>query len=207
MKEILKKKRFYILLISIFFLLLLVILMLKNGVLSIDEISYSFIKKNLISEKITPYVIILTNLGGVFVLIIASLIMLLFVKDKKILIAIIVNPIISFLVNYGLKLLFRRIRPDNINWLVNVVGYSFPSGHAEVSMAYYGFLIYLIYTKFKSKKYKYLLISLLTCIILFIGISRIYLGVHYLSDVLAGYLVSIIYLVIFVYFYEKIIRV
>ncbi len=73
-------------------------------------------------------------------------------------------------------------------------------------MAYYGFLIYLVYTNFKNKKYKWLLISLLAIIILFIGTSRIYLGVHYLSDVLGGFLFAIVYLIIYIYFYNKIMK-
>lgn len=77
------------------------------------------------------------------------------------------------------------------------VGYSFPSGHSMVSMAFYGFLIYLIYNNIKNKYIKWILISSLSILIILIGISRIYLGVHYTSDVLAGFLLSISYLVIY----------
>ena len=109
---------------------------------------------------------------------------------------IIINLIIAFLFNDLLKHIFVRSRPDSINWLVNESGYSFPSGHSMVSMAYYGYLIYLLYLS--KNKYKWLLITMLSIIILLIGISRIYLGVHYLSDVLAGFLMAIIYLTIFI---------
>lgn len=77
------------------------------------------------------------------------------------------------------------------------VGYSFPSGHSMVSMAFYGFLIYLIYNNIKNKYIKWILICSLSILIILIGISRIYLGVHYTSDVLAGFLLSISYLVIY----------
>lgn len=77
------------------------------------------------------------------------------------------------------------------------VGYSFPSGHSMVSMAFYGFLIYLIYNNIKNKYIKWILICSLSILIILIGISRIYLGVHYTSDVLAGFLISISYLVIY----------
>ena len=196
MKKYLKKKRFYIFILSLIIFLVLSILVLKNGVLNIDNNSYLYIKNNIINESLTKVVKLFTNLGGALVLIIISLLMLLFTKDKKMVLIIIINLIIAFLFNDLLKHIFVRSRPDSINWLVNESGYSFPSGHAMVSMAYYGYLIYLLYLS--KNKYKWLLISLLSIVILLIGISRIYLGVHYLSDVLAGFLMAIIYLAIFI---------
>lgn len=201
MKKYLKKKRFYFLLCSLIIFLLLMILVLKNGVLNIDVNFYEFMKDNIIKDNYTQYVKILTNLGGSLVLILFSFILIFFVHNKKIVIAIIFNLIMAFLLNELLKIIFRRPRPDSILWLENVQGYSFPSGHSMVSMAYYGFLIYLFYIS--NYKYRWLLISLLVVIILLIGLSRVYLGVHYLSDVLSGFVVSIIYLVCFITVYEK----
>lgn len=205
MKNILKKKRFYIIIVCLYLFLLLAILVLKNGILDIDSKSYSFIKNNLMSESLTPYIKLLTNLGGAIILIVVTLIITLFIKNKKISIAIIINLVLAVLLNLITKEIFARARPINSLRLVDEIGYSFPSGHSAVSMAFYGFLIYLIYIKFNSK-YKWLLISFLSLLIIFIGISRIYLGVHYLSDVLAGFLFSISYLIVFVYFYNKIIK-
>ena len=205
MKRYLKKKRFYIILVSLIILLILTILVLKKGVLNIDSNSYNFIKNNFINDSLTPYIKIFTNLGGALILIIMSILIMFFIKDKKVSIAIIVNLVIVFLLNQGLKLIFQRARPDNVNWLVDEIGYSFPSGHAMVSMAFYGFLIYLTY-KLINKKYKWFLIVLLSIIIIFVGISRIYLGVHYLSDILAGFLISLVYLIIFVSLYNRVIN-
>ena len=66
-----------------------------------------------------------------------------------------------------------------------------------VSMAFYGYLIYLIYKHIKNKYLKWSLITILSLLILSIGLSRIYLGVHYASDVIAGFVISIAYLIVF----------
>ena len=77
-----------------------------------------------------------------------------------------------------------------------------------ISMAFYGYLIYLIYKYVKNKYVKWTSMVLLSILICSIGISRIYLGVHYTSDVLGGFLVSISYLILFIstvnkFFIEK----
>ena len=67
-----------------------------------------------------------------------------------------------------------------------------------VSLSFYGFLIYLIYKNIQNKYIKWILILLLGLLIFIIGTSRIYLGVHYPSDVLTGFLLAISYLIIFI---------
>ena len=101
-----------------------------------------------------------------------------------------------------LKFILQRPRPTEYR-IINETGYSFPSGHSMVSMAFYGFLIYLIYKNVKNKYLKVTLISILAILTVSIGISRIYLGVHYTSDVLAGFLISLSYLVLYTSFYKK----
>ena len=95
----------------------------------------------------------------------------------------------TVLTNQLLKHTIRRIRPDHIR-LIEEGGFSFPSGHSMISIGLYGTLIYLVYKYIKNKLIKTIIIVLLSIIILGIGISRIYLGVHYPSDVLAGYFIS-----------------
>ena len=86
----------------------------------------------------------------------------------------------------GLKLLFNRPRPL-IQLLKDVPGLSFPSGHAFMSSIFYGFIIYLVYQEVKNRWLKWIIIIILAIIILIIGFSRVYLRVHYASDVIAGY--------------------
>ena len=94
---------------------------------------------------------------------------------------------------YILKHLIERARP--IYQLYFEDGFSFPSGHATTAMALYGFLILVIWQHTESnKKTKYLSIFFLSLLVILIGVSRLYLGVHHLSDILVGYLVGFIWL-------------
>ncbi|BBB92564.1 MAG TPA: phosphatase PAP2 family protein [Methylomusa anaerophila] len=88
--------------------------------------------------------------------------------------------------NYVLKNLFERARPDAFH-LVAAAGYSFPSGHAMVSLCFYGMLAFLLARTVSSWRWRYFLVIVTVLLVIAIGISRIYLGVHYPSDVVAGY--------------------
>lgn len=98
------------------------------------------------------------------------------------------------------KFLFHRPRPDF--QMIVEKGYSFPSGHSMVSLAFYGFLLYLSCRYIKNKYLKGLLCVCLPLLILMIGRSRVYLGVHYTSDVCAGFLLSMAYLILYISFLE-----
>lgn len=161
-----------------------------------DIIGYNFISKYLMSDFVTPVAKVITNFGGAIFLISFTIISLIVVNNKKIGLCIMLNLMISSGLNILLKNILQRERPNEFR-LIDESGYSFPSGHSMVSMAFYGFIIYLVYKYVENKKFKNFLIVLLSALIVFIGTSRIYLGVHYTSDVLAGFLISISYLVIY----------
>ncbi len=94
----------------------------------------------------------------------------------------------AWLLNTGLKKLVERDRPSAEGWLVEVDGFSFPSGHAMVSILFYGLLAYLLWVNVRqSWRAAWLIPTFAILVILCIGLSRIYLGVHYPSDVVAGY--------------------
>lgn len=93
------------------------------------------------------------------------------------------------ILNVLLKNVFHRPRPE-LHRLIAETGYSFPSGHSMGAMALYGVLIFLIWHHVQHRGLRFLLILACAAMVLLIGLSRIYLGVHYPSDVLAGYLVS-----------------
>ncbi|MEO6584628.1 MAG: phosphatase PAP2 family protein, partial [Ferruginibacter sp.] len=101
----------------------------------------------------------------------------------------------SLLMMFGLKMFFNRPRPE-IPLLGKVPGLSFPSGHAFMSFTFFGLLIYVIHKQVKTLWLRYVLIFLCLCMIVIIGLSRIYLRVHYFSDVIAGISIGLIWLVI-----------
>ena len=192
-----RNKRWIIVTICMIIFLILAISIIKAESIAIDEIGYNIISKYLISDFMTPIVVIVTQLASPLFLIILTIALIILIKNIKIREYICANLIISTVLNFGLKNIVRRARPDEFR-IIEEAGYSFPSGHSMVSMAFYGLLIYLIYKKVNNKYLKNCLIILLSIIILLIGLSRIYLGVHYTSDVLAGFLLGLSYLIIFV---------
>jgi len=101
--------------------------------------------------------------------------------------------------NNLLKLLFHRIRPEDVLPLVSQNSFSFPSGHAMSSLVFYGLLIYLLLRRIKNKPASCCLTGLLCVLIFFIGLSRVYLGVHYPTDVLAGWSMGLCLLILFEY--------
>lgn len=104
----------------------------------------------------------------------------------------------SLILMFTLKQLFNRPRPAT-PLLYEVPGLSFPSGHAFMSFTFFGLLIYLVSKDIKSIVLRYLLGFVLIVVIIFIGISRIYLRVHYATDVAAGFSLGMIWLVISLY--------
>jgi membrane-associated phospholipid phosphatase len=90
-------------------------------------------------------------------------------------------------INTGLKLIFHRDRPSIVEWVTQVSSESFPSGHAMMSLIAYGSVAYLVGRLEPSRLMRIITWILAVIIILAIGTSRVYLGVHYPSDVIAGY--------------------
>ena len=181
----------------ILFITIMIFVIIKND-LYIDKYGYNLISK-LKNENMTNIIKIITNIGGTIIIAVVTILSLFIFRKKKIDICIILNLLGIFILNNVLiKNIIARDRPTGIN-IIEENGYSFPSGHTAISTVVYGYLIYLIYNYVSNKKLKYVLISILSIIILVVGLTRIYLGVHYTSDVLGGYLLGISYLIMFTY--------
>ena len=144
---------------------------------------------------------LITHLGDAYFIIGISILISIIIKDYKKSISIFLNLILAFLLNQGLKQIFKIPRPNNN--IISVSGYSFPSGHAMVSLAFYGFLIYLIFKITKNKKTRIISIVGLSLLILLIGISRVYLRVHYPIDIICGFIFALIYLIMYIKIVNK----
>lgn len=173
-----------------------------DKIIYIDDTVYNYISNNIINEKRTNIVKVITNITSPLMVIITALILIIVIKDKKIKISLVINLLGVTIINNLIKLIVARPRPD-INRLVTETGYSFPSGHSITSIVFYGYLVYLIYKYINNKKIKIPLMIFLILLIPTIGLSRIYLGVHYTSDVLCGLLLGIVYLILFISISKK----
>ncbi len=192
-----KVKKFWIwfvLFIIVFVLVSITENVYNNDIMNIDVFMHDLVVNNLRSDYLTFIMLFITNFCNPIILLLLSLIILIFSKDKKMGLIILINLFVSILLNLIFKGIIQRDRPLE-DFLIEESGYSFPSGHSMVSMAYYGLLMYFVFKKVDDKEIKYIIMFLLGFLILLIGFSRIYLGVHYASDVIGGFLISIVYLI------------
>lgn len=167
-----------------------------------DIVGYDIVSKLFKFNVSTPIAKFITNFGGAIFVISLTTILFFLIKDKKIGISIIANLGIVTILNQIIKFIMQRPRPTEFR-IIEETGYSFPSGHSMVSLAFYGYLVYLIYKYINNKHLKRTLIIILSILICVIGVSRIYLGVHYTSDVLGGFLISLAYLIIYIELVNK----
>lgn len=148
------------------------------------------------SPSLTQYFTFVTNVGDVYgylvVLVIVIVISAMIFKRWKYVGQVALVLFLATVSNMMLKRFIDRARPG-IEHLVSVETLSYPSGHAMSAMAFYGFVIYL-FSKFKINSFlKTMAITLLALLILSIGVSRIYLGVHFPSDIVGGYIAGLIW--------------
>lgn len=184
------------------FFLIWSILLIKEKLINADKKIYSKIKFN---ETKTKFFKIITRLASTPYFFIMCGILLLLLKNRKIALLISIAMIIDAGIVYIAKHIVRRERP-NTKRLVEEKGYSYPSGHTFSATCFYGLCMYLIITSNINIIVSIILIISLISLIITIGISRIYLGVHYFSDVIGGFLLSTSYVCLYVYLMSDILN-
>lgn len=151
-----------------------------------------------INSRLTSIMSFITFLGKHDLLIPLNLVLLLifiYKKEKWFATRIAALSLSSLGLMFTLKLFFQRARPD-LPVIGDVSGFSFPSGHALISVVFYGMFIHMIWHEVKINWLRIVLIVILAILIILIAFSRIYLRVHYASDVIAGIAVGFIWLVL-----------
>lgn len=205
--KVLKNNKKYILLVCCLVLFIIILINVLNGnIQKIDSSIYNLIS-SIRSNFMNMFFRTITRFGDEEVLICIAVACLIFIKNRKIGVSIAINLVSIGLINYILKEIVQRPRPPMELRMVEENSFSFPSGHAMASLAFYGLIIYYMYNYVKNKKIKDMVCIALSLLIFLIGISRIYLGVHYASDVLAGFLFSSTYLILYITFILRLIGI
>lgn len=178
------------------------ILVVTNSLTLFDDKIYQFII-SFQNDTLTNIMKVITSFANPLTIVslcLASLLSLIW--KYKASIYLIIVTIISTVFNFLTKNIVLRNRPDHLR-LIEETGYSFPSGHAMGSIAFYGFIIFLL-SKSKINKYLKIFLSIIIGLTIFlIGISRIYVGVHYPSDIIGGFLLGYIILISSIEFLTK----
>ena len=162
-----------------------------------DESVFDLVKPYITSAR-TSFMLFITFLGKHNFLIPFNFLLIgyfIYKKRKWFAIRIAALSLSSLLLKIILKVSFQRERPPT-PVVEKVSGYSFPSGHALIGIVFYGLLVYVVWHEVKIKWLRYLLSGVLFMLILLISFSRIYLRVHYASDVIAGLSIGFIWLIL-----------
>ena len=193
------KKKYIIITILLVLFIFLTILVLTNNIKTFDDSIYNFLI-SLRSNSLDTFLKIITKSANTMsVMIILAVLVFILKKDDGYL--LVMNTICVVSSNQILKRIIRRARPNHLR-LVKEKGFSFPSGHSMVSIALYGILIYIVNKNIKNKPLRITLTIILSILILLIGLSRIYVGVHYPSDVLSGYILATIITILVIDYYN-----
>ncbi len=173
-----------------------------------DDAVFIFIQ-SLISDRLTAIMKVITYLGGVQWIVLFTLlviILLLVYKKYSLALFLALTTSVGGGFNWVLKWLFKRERPD-MEALIEQSGYSFPSGHSMGSFILYGSIAFILFRAFDYRYLKWISAFTGGLLVLFIGLSRVYLHVHYASDIIGGFTAGGAWLTFciafYIHFYNK----
>ena len=169
---------------------------LEGDLLTIDKLAYAFFVKTLRTDSLTPLMESVSALASPAVLVVSLVVVMAFAPGKRPGLCCAVNLVMVVALNLVLKAIVQRPRPEDIGLVVET-GFSFPSGHSMAAMAFFGLLIWLIWHYEKNRTARIAYCLAFGIVIVLIGMSRVYLGVHYASDVIAGFCVALAWLALY----------
>ena len=152
------------------------------------------------TPSLTKIMTVITGIGSTTCLAILSIILLCFLLYKKryqnsLLLAI--GMLGGLLIELFIKAIIQKERPEGM--LIAETGYSFPSAHAMMALVFFAILIYTVKDDIKNAFWRYLLIAASILIVLLVSFSRLYLRVHWLSDVIGGLIIGFLWLFLLVF--------
>ncbi len=186
-----------ILCLSVFFVM--AILVINRHIFFVDRLNNFVVGVR--TDFWNEFFKVFTYFGQFYFLVIVLLLMLIFVRDKRIGLSGMLGLVFASVFNLVVKSIIRRPRPTDF-MIIEEIGHSFPSAHAMLSILVFGLIIYFLSVSNKPKVTKVLSSIILSIIILMTGFSRVYLGVHYASDILAGWLAGIAFIILTVAIYK-----
>lgn len=168
----------------------------SDDILRLDTMAYGFFVLRLRRPWLTGIMEGFSSLSSPIVIAVMFLMVAAFAPGRRPGMCAALNLVCVVGINQVLKYIVQRPRPDGFR-LVSEVGYSFPSGHSMVSMAFYGLCAWMVWTYERDRIMRWVCCLSFAAIVVVVGISRVYLGVHYFSDVVAGFCVSLAWLAIY----------
>lgn len=176
--------------------LLLMAAVLAGGPLRIDALAHALVVERLRADWLTPVMEGFSALATPPALAGMLLIVAAFGPGRRPGWFCGLNLVLAALLNVVLKAVVQRPRPEGFRLAVEG-GFSFPSGHSMAACAFFGLIVWLVWRYERDRSRRLLLTAALSFIILMVGVSRIYLGVHYASDVVAGFCASLAWLALY----------
>ena len=156
--------------------------------IALDQRLSAWIGRNR-TPQLTTFFIIVTSMGSTVVATVITTVFGIYLlrrRERYWFAAVTLSVVGGATLNRFLKLAFQRARPELDDPIRTFAGYSFPSGHTVTATVVYGAAALLLFTRVKTLRARVIVISAASLLILLVGFSRIYLGAHYLSDVLAA---------------------
>ena len=198
-----KKKRGVIFAAGLVLFVLLAILMVTGNLQWFDDPIREWVY-SIRNPALTEVLKVITYMGNWQTITLLCIVLLLFRKTRlRYGVPVSAGAIFVTIFNRIIKLIFKRPRPEESLHLIEEGGYSFTSGHSITSMVVFGLLIYLVRKYVRNRKAANILTAALAVPWIFIGLSRIYMGVHFPSDVLAGWALGAAVLVGLIVIVEK----
>lgn len=169
---------------------------LNGELMKLDRGAYWLVVEHMRADWLTPIMESFSALATPVTLLVLLLAVAAFAPGRRPGWCCAVNLGLVVLLNQLLKFIIQRPRPNGFR-LASVSGFSFPSGHSMVAMAFFGLLAWLVWHYERDRRMRNMFVAAFALVIVMVGLSRVYLGVHYASDVLAGFCVSAMWLALY----------